>query len=184
MRHAIALLGCNGMNDLSELAITALSAVDSIERGSLKEHKKVKSFQGRWHEKVKIKQKDDMKDEIKKDILIERDRIVACNVEMIMLNEDTKEKEKMEVKIKHRVLSVHTKRCNKWFMTSDEQPWNQFMKEEELKKCWCSVRMIADGAFEGYEDVALNSEEWPRKHICKLISGVEIANVLNEMCDY
>ena len=94
MRHTIALLECNRMNELSELAIAALSALDNIERGSLKEDKKVKSFLGRWYEKAKVNQRNDVKHDIKEDILIERDRIIACNVELIMLNEDTKEKEK------------------------------------------------------------------------------------------
>ena len=184
MRHTIALLECNRMNELSELAIAGLSALDNIERGSLKEDKKVKSFLGRWYEKAKVNQKNDVKHDTKEDILIERDRIIACNVELIMLNEDTKEKEKKEMKIKYRVLSVYTKRHNKWFMTSEKQPWSQFMKDEDLKKYRCSVRMIVDGAFEGYEDVALNSEEWPRNHICKHTSGVDIVNVLNELHNY
>jgi hypothetical protein len=184
MRHTVALLECNRMNELSELAMSALSALDNIERGSLKEDKKVKSFLGRWYEKAKVEKNHDLKDDSKEDIMIERDRIIACNVELMMLNEETKEKEKREMKIKYRVLSVYTKRYNKWFMTSEKQPWNQFMKQEDLKKYRCSVRMIVDGAFEGYEDVALNSEEWPRKHICKHISGVEISNVLNEMYNY
>ena len=44
--------------------------------------------------------------------------------------------------------------------------------------------MIIEGAFEGYDDVALNSDEWPRNHICKVISGLDIANVHNEMHNY
>ena len=101
-----------------------------------------------------------------------------------MFNEETKEKEKREMKVKHRVLSAYTKRHNKWFMTLDKQPWNQIMKQADLKKHRYTVRMIIDGAFEGYEDVALNSDEWPSKHACKLIFGLDIANVHNEMCNY
>ena len=52
-----------------------------------------------------------------------------------MFNEETKEKEKREMELKQRALAVCTKRCNKWFMTLNKQPWNQFMKKEELKKC-------------------------------------------------
>ena len=69
-------------------------------------------------------------------------------------------------------------------MTLDKQPWNRFMKEEDLKKFRCAIIMIVDGTFEGYDDVALISDEWPRKHICKLISGLEIINVPNEMHNY
>ena len=183
MRHAIALLECNRMSDLSELAIEAMSALDNIERGSLKDDKKVKSFLGRWYEKVKIN-KDERKDNGVNEILIERDRIITCEFDVIFLNEETKENEKREMKLKYRVLSVYTKQYNKWFMTSEKQPWNQFMKEDELKKYRCAVRMVVEGAFEGYEDVALNSVEWPQKHICKLISGLEIANVHNDMYNY
>ena len=65
---------------------------------------------------------EETKDEGRNDILIERDRIITCDVEIIMFNEETKEKEKREMKVKCRVLSVHTKRHNKWFMTLDKQP--------------------------------------------------------------
>ena len=191
MRNTIALLECNSMRDLSDLAITAISAIDNIERGSLKEHKKVKSFLGRWYEKTKIKKmeekyqcKDDNEDKDGNDLFVERDRIITCNFEMEIFNDMTKETEKKKVEMKHRVLSVYTKRYNKWFMTLDKQPWNRFMKEEELKKYRCTVRMIIDGAFEGHDDVALISDEWPRKHICKLISGLDIASVHNEMHNY
>ena len=55
MHNTIALLECDNMRELSELAIAAISAIDNIERGSLMEHKNVKSFLGRWYEKTKIK---------------------------------------------------------------------------------------------------------------------------------
>ena len=191
MRNTVDLLECNSLNELADLAIEAMSALDNIERESLKDHKKVKSFLGRWYEKNQMKNtiknyqaKDEKKDKSNNDIMIERDRIIICNIEMGMLNEKTKEKQKITKKLKYRVLSVYTKRYNKWFMTLEKQPWNQFMKEEELKKYRCTVRMIVDGAFEGYDDVAFDSEEWPRKHICKLISGLDIENVLNEMHNY
>ena len=47
MRNAVALLECNCLNDLSNLAIEAMSTFHNIERGSLKGHKKVKSFLSR-----------------------------------------------------------------------------------------------------------------------------------------
>ena len=86
--------------------------------------------------------------------------------------------------MKYRFHSIYTKRYNKWFMTSEKQPWNRFMKEEDVKKFRCAIRMIVDGAFEGYDDIALISDEWPRKHVFKLISGLEIVNVHNEMHNY
>ena len=44
MRNNAILLESNSMHDLSDLAIAAISTIDNIERGSLKEYKKVKSF--------------------------------------------------------------------------------------------------------------------------------------------
>ena len=101
-----------------------------------------------------------------------------------MFNEETKEKEKREMKVKCRVLSVHTKRHNKWFMTLDKQPQNQFMKQDDLKKCRCAVRIIIDRVFEGHEDMTLNLDEWPSKHACKLASGLDVANVHNGIFNY
>lgn len=191
MRNTIDLLECNSVNELADFAIEAMSALNNIERGSLKNHKKVKSFLRRWHEKNQMKNivtkyqaKDEKKDTIDNDIMIERDRIIACNVEMGILNEEINEKEKIAKKLKHRTLTVFTKRHNKWFMTSEKQPWNRFMKEDELKKYRCAVRLIVDGAFEGYDDVAFDSEEWSRKHISKLITGLDVENVHNEMHNY
>ena len=58
------------------------------------------------------------------------------------------------------------------------------MKEEDLKKFRHTVRLIVDEAFEGHDDVALISNKWPRKHICKVMSGLEIANVLDQIFNY
>ena len=189
MRNTLALLQCNRIGDLSELAITAISSIDNVERGSLNDCKKFKSFLGRWCEKTKLENAKEMhqsKEEKEKekcnDLLVERDRIIACKIEMKVINEETKEEFKKDVIIKYRVLSVHTKRYNKWFMTEEKQTWNRFMKEEELKTYRCTIRMITDGAFEGYDDIPLVSNEWPRKHICKCI--LEIENVYDEMFNY
>ena len=56
--------------------------------------------------------------------------------------------------------------------------------EDELKQCRCAVRMAADGAFDGHNDVDLNLSESPRKHVCKIITGLEIGCAHNEFYDY
>ena len=58
------------------------------------------------------------------------------------------------------------------------------MKKEDLKKFHCTIIMIVDGAFEGYDNIPLTLNKWLHKHICKLISGVEIVNVLDQMHNY
>ena len=69
-------------------------------------------------------------------------------------------------------------------MTSIKQTWNRFMKEEELTKFRCAIRLIVEGAFEGHDDIPLMSDQWPRKHICKIITGADIVNDRNEMHNY
>ena len=110
--------------------------------------------------------KYDIKDKVEDDLSIQRDRSITYSFEMEIFDEKNKETEKKKVEMKYRVLSVCTNRYNKWFMTLDKQPWNRFMKEEDLKKFRGTIRMIVNGAFEGH---------------VKLISGLEIINVLNEM---
>ena len=146
---------------------------------------------GRWCGKSNDKKIEDKRDAMTdgkdkgvEDVFIERDRIIACSFVVDALNESDNENEKKKLDMKHRVLSVHTKRSNKWFMTSIKQTRNHFMKEEELKKFRCAIRLIVEGAFEGYDDVALTSDKCPRKHFRKIITGLDIVNVHNEMHNY
>ena len=78
---------------------------------------------------------------------------------MDVLNKSDNKNEKKKLCMKHRVLSVHKKSSNKWFMTSIKQTWNHFIKGEKLKKFLCAIRLTVEGAFEGHDDVALTSDE-------------------------
>ena len=44
--------------------------------------------------------------------------------------------------------------------------------------------MIVDGVFEGYDNAALILDEWLRKHMYKLVSRLQITNILNEIHKY
>ena len=44
--------------------------------------------------------------------------------------------------------------------------------------------MIVEGAFEECDDVATTLDEWPRKYVCKIVSGLDIVNAHNEMRNY
>ena len=118
----------------------------------------------------------DGKEKDVEDVFIERDRIVTCSFLVDVLNKSDNENEKNKLEMKYRVLSVYTKQSNKWFMTSIKQTWNRFMKDEELKKNRCAIRLIVEGAFEGHDDVASTSYEWSRKHFCKSVTGLYIVN--------
>ena len=55
--------------------------------------------------------------------------MIACEFEIETFNDKTKAIEKKNVEIKYIVLPVHSKRHNKWFITSDKQPYNPFIKK-------------------------------------------------------
>ena len=192
MKKTIATLDCDMLKELPELAIAGIASLDNIERGSLSEKTKAKSFLGRWFEKTKeLKETKDMdvelKDKEKVELHVERDRIISSSFEVKNANNNEdkdKAKDKKIIIHKYRVLSVYTKKYNKWFMTEEKQPWSPFMTKDELKQHRCAVRMVVDGAFDGYDDVDLNSSESPRKHICKIITGLEIGCVHNEFYNY
>ena len=44
-------------------------------------------------------------------------------------------------------------------MTDEKQKWDVAMKEEDLKKFRCSVRLLVDGAFEAYDNIPLISND-------------------------
>ena len=58
------------------------------------------------------------------------------------------------------------------------------MKEEELKKYLCAVRIIIDRVFKGLDNAALILDKRLRKHMHKLTSGVDVTSALNEMHDH
>ena len=98
MNSTLAFLQCNNVNELSELVIAAISVLDNEERGSLSDKKKVKSFLGRWYEKSKMNKNEEkcLPDEkiANKDdgLCIERDRIITTSFEIMISNDDNKEK--------------------------------------------------------------------------------------------
>ena len=103
--NTIALLQCKDTNELSELVLSALSALDNIERGSLSDAKKVKLFLGRWHEKSKMIKNEETKLAIKKlqsedeELFLERDRIIATSFDIVVSNNDKKERIKKTVEM-------------------------------------------------------------------------------------
>ena len=154
MNKTIAILDCDTLKELPELAIAGVASLDNIERGSLSEKTKAKSFLGRWFEKTKeLKKTKDMgaelKDKEKVELHVERDRIISSSFEVKNANNNEdkdKAKDKKIIIHKYRVLSVYAKKYNKWFMTEEKQPWSPFMTEDELKQYRCAVRMVVDGA--------------------------------------
>ena len=107
---------------------------------------------------------------------------LTCDATSVVIENETK-RTKITKRL-CRVLAVFTKSYNKWIMTEDKQRWSPDMKETELKKYRCSVRMITDDSVEEYEDVDLNTNTFELKTIAKIISGVDIISVHNSLFTY
>ena len=60
------------------------------------------------------------KDKDENNLLIKRDRIITCRFKLEMFNKNNKEIEINKIEMKHRVLSVCTKRYDKYLMTLDK----------------------------------------------------------------
>ena len=58
------------------------------------------------------------------------------------------------------------------------------MKEKDLKKYHCTVRMIMDGSIDDYEGVDLIIPNYNLKSVCKIITGVDILCVHNKLFPY
>ena len=82
------------------------------------------------------------------------------------------------------MLAVYTKSYNKWFMMADKQRWSRDMKEDELNKYRCAIRMITDGYVDDYDDVDLNSSDFRLKDLASVISGLDIIDVQSSLFSY
>ena len=134
-----SLVWCNDMNKLAELLIAAMKSLETLERGSLSHCTKTKSLQVRWFAKTEPKNEKDISvlidaksEENKDDILIERNRLITCLAKFTLTEGSIKIVKIVEKKF--RVLLVHIKQNNKWFMTDSKPRWSNMMKEEDLKK--------------------------------------------------
>jgi len=179
MNLVIQLLGCSKLHDIPNLALDVNRHLDNVERGSIFMNTKCKSLLGRWYTKEKKEEKEP-KDS--NDLLIERDRIISCYAKEITCHEGKKVKT-LKRKL-FRILAVFTKQYNKWFMTGNKQRWSESMKEVDLKKYRCAVRMITDGSIDDYEDVDLIVPNYSLKCVCKIITGVDILAVHDELFTY
>ena len=79
---------------------------------------------------------------------------------------------------------VYAKSYDKWFMTADKQRYSKDMKEYEINKYRCAIRMITDDFIEEYEDVDLNTNTFRLKDVTRIITGLEIISVQNSLFCY
>ena len=58
------------------------------------------------------------------------------------------------------------------------------MKEDELNKYRCAIRMITDGFIEDYADVDLNAITFRLKDVTMIVTGLGIISVQNSLFCY
>ena len=85
MEKTMNLLNCKNIEEIGKLAIEAMRALETLERGSLSDDTKAKSLQGRWFakaepkgKKLKITESIDKNGNKEKEMLIERNRTLTC----------------------------------------------------------------------------------------------------------
>ena len=170
-----ALLNAVSTNELLEKVLCASVALEDIntnaERGSSCRGRKSNSLLGRWMERPTATDNSNEPSMDENAVYIERDSVVVCKVKsgngrnspMIMKN--------------FRVLGLYDKYYNKWFMTGEKKAWTEAMTDEKKKKYKMAVRMMEEGTYEEYDDVALDDNTYNLKDVCKIVDGSEIMAV-------
>ena len=105
MSAFLNVLHCTNKKNLPTLCLEVWQYLDNVKRGSLSQDTKANSLLGRWFGKTKKELKSE--DEICKEALIERDRIIACSATKFVMDEDIKRE--ITSKQLFRVLAVHAK---------------------------------------------------------------------------
>lgn len=174
------VLSGDKLSKTPDLALQATKLLGDVETGSIEMGTKHNSLLGRWFSKKKEKE---VEKKPKDNVMIERDRLVTCYADELSHDDEDAKTHAQKRRI-FRALSVREKSHNKWHMTNEKQEWSTIMKEDNLKKYCCAVRMITDGTVEDYEDMDLITPNVEQKSACKIITGVDILCAHNQMFAY
>ena len=104
------------------------------------------------------------------DIVIERDTVVSAHVKVGRGGSSVK------VLKKYRVLDIHEKYYNKWFMA--KVPQKVFGKDSKYK---LKVRMQEVSAVQEYRDVDLDGSTYKRAAISRLLRDDEVKDVVGKL---
>ena len=168
-----SLCACTDINDLGGLALSASSALESKENGSISGVRKFKSLRNRWFCNEGGSSITDSSGS-RKGKWIERGTLVSIGV--IFGRGATKKIETFN----YRVLTVYDKSYNKWFMTGERKKWSPDLADKEKKKYRFEVRMLNDNIL-GLEDVELDSDAHRRKDIVRLVDGSMVVAVIGKL---
>ena len=160
------------MDDLLDNVVNASSCLESEDKesskGTASYARKAKSLVARWLRKsgnaASARGPDRSTDDI------ERDTVVTANVTI------GRGARKLTYPKQYRVLDIHDKYYNKWFMSKDTS--KKWKKDAKFK---LKVRMQQVNAVQEYEDVGLEDERYEKKHVSRILSADEIVRVVGKL---
>ena len=160
------------MEDLLGNVVSASACLEAKDRGSLKGSissvRKAKSIVGRWLDKSG--EGGETSASTLDSIPIERDTLVTANVDV------GEGASRVTIKKEYRVVDIHEKYYNKWFMSKKARKvWG---KDSKYK---LKVRMQEVDAVGKYSDVNLHHETYKKKDVCRIMTDGEITGVLGQL---
>ena len=160
--------------DLLQNVLSASMCLEKADKGSIKGSvngiRKAKSLVGRWLERSQAAETSDKPSDLSGETVIERDTVVSAEVAVGRGASSTK------VLKQYRVLDIHDKYYNKWFMSKD--PRKVFGKDDKYK---LKVRMQEVSAVQEYQDVDLNDKSYKKAAISRLLTDGETKYVVGKL---
>ena len=145
--------------------------LEKADNGNIKDPvsgaRKAKSLVGRWLESSQIAGKNDVTNKLHGETLIERDTVVLAEVVVGRGRSGAK------VLKQYRVIDIHDKYYNKWFMTKVLQ--KIFRKDSKYK---LKVRMQETSAVQEYVDADMDNGTYKPADISRLLRDDEIKDVV------
>ena len=168
----IRKLVLSSMVDLLDNVVHAISCLEGKVRGGLKgaviSTRKAKSLVGMWLEKTSGKASPSMPSPV--DNIIEREKIISENV---IVGQGASS---VTVEKQYRVVDVHDKYYNKWFMS--KVPSKKWKKNSKFK---LKARMKEINAVQDYEDVDLNDTFYKNVSVSRVVTDEEVMNVIGQL---
>ena len=160
--------------DLLQNVLSASMCLEKTDKGSIKGSvsgvRKAKSLVGRWLERPQAAETRHEPGNPSGESIVERDTVVSAEVVVGQGASSTK------VLKQYRVLDIHDKYYNKWFMS--KEPRKVFGKDTKYK---LKVRMQEVSPVQEYKDVDLNGGSYEKAAISRLLTDGEVKHVVGKL---
>ena len=161
-------------SDLLQNVLRTSMCLEKADKGNIKDAvssaRKAKSLVGRWLERSPVAGKNNTGNMLPRENLIERDTVVMADVAVRRGGDSVK------VSKQYRVVDIHDKYYNKWFMAKN--PQKIFGKDSKYK---LKVRMQEVSAVQEYSDVDLDDGRHKRADISRLLRDDEVKDVVGKL---